>query len=228
MFVSAIPRYFNEVHGLDLPPNQKDYCAIYTYVATIMILCSTWFIVSMTFERFYSIVRPHKAASFNTVKKAKITIVVIFILSILYHIPYFFLFTNEGKICVVYYPTVLLQIYYWMSFVMAYALPSVLLISMNSVIIHTLRKRSNFLISKTEGEGHTEGQGNVSRRAIKQSEKQIYIMLLLVAFSFLTLTTPVYVWLLFINFYQTPPRTTTPQIICSVKLPWRHCTRTTP
>ena len=157
----------------------------------------------MTFERFYSIIRPHKAASFNTVKRARNTIATIVIFSILYHIPYSFIVTNAGKICVAYYPTVLLQIYYWMSFVMAYVLPSVLLISMNSVIIHTLRKRSNLLISKTEGEGRNEGQVEGSKRSIKQSEKQIYIMLLLVAFSFLILTTPVYVWLLFINFNQS-------------------------
>ena len=38
-------------------------------------LCSTYLLIAMTFERFYSIIRPHKAASFNTVMKAKIIIV---------------------------------------------------------------------------------------------------------------------------------------------------------
>ena len=35
----------------------------------------------MTFERFYSIIRPHKAASFNTVKRTKITILIIVIVT---------------------------------------------------------------------------------------------------------------------------------------------------
>ena len=44
----------------------------------------------MTFDKFYSIIRPHKAASFNTVKR-EITIIFIVIFSFLYNIPHLFL-----------------------------------------------------------------------------------------------------------------------------------------
>ena len=43
----------------------------------------------MTFERLYSIVWPHKAASFNTVKRAEITLLCCSIFGILYDIPHY-------------------------------------------------------------------------------------------------------------------------------------------
>ena len=89
-YFTAIPRYFNEVFDVDMFPNQKIYCRIYIATLSIMIRCSTLFIVAMTFERFYSI-RPHKVASFNTTKRAKIAISCMVIFCILYRIPYFFI-----------------------------------------------------------------------------------------------------------------------------------------
>ena len=65
-------------------------------------MASTLFIMAMTFERCYSIIRPHKAASFNTVRKAKIIIVCIIIFSILYNIPNLFFSTDVGTRCEVY------------------------------------------------------------------------------------------------------------------------------
>ena len=59
-------------------------------------MSSSFFILSMTFERFYSIIRPHKATSFNTVKKAKGTILCIVIFIMIFNIPRIFLGKMEG------------------------------------------------------------------------------------------------------------------------------------
>ena len=56
----------------------------------------------MTFDRFYSIIRPHKAASFNTVKRAKIIIASIVISSIVYNTPHLYLSSNDGPECLPY------------------------------------------------------------------------------------------------------------------------------
>ena len=97
------------------------------------------------------------------------------------------------KYSLIQYTTVCLQIYYWISFLMSYAVSFVLLLAMNSVIIQTLRQRSTFVRSDGQGQG----------TKLKNPDKQIYIMLLLVTFSFFKiLTTPVYVSLLFVTFYQ--------------------------
>ena len=60
-------------------------------LAGVASLSSTGFILAMTFERFYSIIRPHKTASFNTFKRAQITIACIILLSILFDVPHVFM-----------------------------------------------------------------------------------------------------------------------------------------
>ena len=66
---------------------------------------------------------------------------------------------------------------------------------MNSVIINTLCNRSNLMVS----EGHSEGRGQGQASKMKNSERQIYTMLLLVTFGFLVLTSPMYIMTLYVN-----------------------------
>ena len=70
-----------------MPNNNFWYCSIGVFAALTSTMCSNLFIVSMTFQRFYGIVQPHKAASFNTVRKAKIIIACIVIFSFMYRFP---------------------------------------------------------------------------------------------------------------------------------------------
>ena len=59
------------------------------------------------------------------------------------------------------------------------------------------------------GQGQIQGQApgqaktEFSNTKMKQSEKQIYVMLLFVTFAFLILTTPFYVWAFLRNFYKS-------------------------
>ena len=74
----------------------------------------------MTFERFYSIIKPHKAAAFNTVKRAKLTILSCIILSVIYNSPHAFITSDESGQCVPYGKAMNLligQIYNWLSYV---------------------------------------------------------------------------------------------------------------
>ena len=82
----------------------------------------------MTFERFYSIIRPHQAASFNTVKRAKIAIVCIVIFSLVYNLPHGFLTMDFGRQCVAYVDaldTIAGQFHYWLSVVLQFVIPFV-------------------------------------------------------------------------------------------------------
>ena len=92
--------YLNQVHKIGMPPNFSWHCKIGSFILLTATLCSTAFTLSMTFERFYSIIKPHKAAFFNTVKRAKITIIIIVIFSNLYHIPHLFIKSDAGLYCV--------------------------------------------------------------------------------------------------------------------------------
>ena len=105
----------------------------------------------MTFDHFYSIIRPHKATSFNTVKRAKITIVCIVIFSVLYNIPHLYTTAQNGKSCIPFgnaMTSVPGQFYVWFSFVFKFGILFVLLLTMNSFIIHTLHIRSKFMRSE--------------------------------------------------------------------------------
>ena len=165
-------------------------------------MCSTFFILSMTFERFYSIIRPHKAASFNTVKRAKITIISVVIFSITYNFPAWFVTGQSGQSrnCVPYAHAMSSlhgQIYYWSSNVLSYFLPFVLLLVMNTVIINTLSKRSkSSKITRSRGQG--QGEAEVHAQKAKNSETQIFVILLLVTFAFLILSSPTYIFIFLI------------------------------
>ena len=154
-------------------------------------------ILAMTFDRFYGIIKPHKVSSFNTVKRAKITSVCIILFGIIYNFPHIFFTLDVGNSCVPYGKTIGFtygQVYYWLSFVVNYMFPFVALLVMNSFIIHTIRNRKNLAAGQS-------GQHQ------KSSDSQIFIILLLVTFSFLLLTTPAYMLFLFnmiIDFNQSP------------------------
>ena len=187
--------------------NPLVYCSMTLAVLFSATLCSTLLILSMTFDRFYSIIRPHKAASFNTVKRAKITIICIFTFSLIFNIPHWFTTLNVEWFCLPYGNEIIMaksysQVYYWASFVLQFVFPFVSLLIMNSFIIHTLRNRTKrFKIQ----EPNNNGQGQDSR--MKSSEKQVFAILLLVTFGFLILSTPMYVYFtlnLFINFTASP------------------------
>ena len=86
--------------------------------------------------------------------------------------------------------------YHWLTEVFIFILPSVSLLTMNSVIIHTLRKRSKLNILGSTSQNETDGE-NVRN---KHSDKQIVTMLLLVTFVFLTLNLPVRCLVFYVNF----------------------------
>ena len=74
---------------------------------------------------------------------------------------------------------------------------------MNSVIIHKLRTRSIL----TEKESKKSGRADTLPR--KNSDNQIFIMLLLVTFGFLVLVTPAYILFLYVILvdFQVSPQT---------------------
>ena len=167
----------------------------------------------MTFERFYSIIRPLKAASFNTVKRARIIIACVFVSCFSYCIPFLFITGTNGRTCV---PnrfasvSLLGELYHWLSQIVLFIFPFLSLLIMNSSIIHILRQRSKQKILGSSPEGQTESQ----RLKIKYSEKQIITMLLLVIFTFLILNIPTRTLVIYLTFYAS----NTPQYYAGLHL----------
>ena len=183
-----------------MPPNQLGYCIISLFITTFAVLCSTYLLITMTFERLCSIIWPLKAASFNTVKRARIIISCVFVICFTYCIPFLFITGNRGKICI---PnkfasvTLLGEFYYWLTQIFIFIIPFSSLLTMNSIIIYTLRKRSKLNISEYQGQGQSGGQ----TLKIKHSEKQIFTILLLVTFTYLILNFSMIPLNFFRNFY---------------------------
>ena len=182
-----------------MQPDQFHHCAVIIAITLAAVLCSTLLIVTMTFERLYSIIMPHRAASFNTVKRARAIILSIIVFSIIFNVPHLFTSTNFGQLCVSFgsgSERTGVKIYYWLTFIIPVFIPFILLLAMNSVIIHTLRTRFNFS-TKTLAD---QGQSKITKT--QQSDQQIFILLLLVTFTFLILNTPVNVMIFYINYVK--------------------------
>ena len=170
---------------LDFYPNQFTFCTLQITLNLTSNLCSTLFILNMTFDRFYGIIMPHKAASFNTIKRAKIIIICSIIFSIAYNTPHLFISSEQGGQCVPYGKAMTAlagRIYYWLSYCTNFVLPFILLLIMNSFIIHTIRNRTKRNMSNNQNPSH---------------DKQVFAILLLVTFGFLILVTPVYLFFLY-------------------------------
>ena len=198
-------------HEVSMPSHHLWHCTLATSVIWTATLCSTLLILNMTFERFYGIIKPHKAALFKTVKRAKATILSIILIGTLYNIPHV---TDHYDLQCIPYVKVMHKIYgqfyYWFTIVVTYFVPSILLLLMNCLIIHTLRRRSNFKVTRSEGQGHTEGQSS----KITSTERQIYIMLLLVSFGFLIFTIPGYALIFYVILWIIKlPQSLTPDFI---------------
>ena len=191
-FIAGFIAYLAMEHGLYVPPGAKWLCRVKPCILFISFLCSTLFILSMTFDRFYIIIMPHKAALFNTVKRAKFTVACITIVSILYNLPHLFLSSHVNWECVPFgnaKGSLFGEFYYWLSVVVQFALPFVLLLIMNSIIIHKIRNR--FVSFK-------EKSRDANKSSPKNSELQVFAILLLVTFAFLILSTPAYLFFLFV------------------------------
>ena len=202
-FVLGLIRYLNGVHNIPMPPSQLWHCKISIYFLMTGALISSLLVVSMTFDRLYGIIRPHKAASFNTVKRAKITSLCIASFCFLYDVPLMFVSTYDGGQCVPFGSStdwIYTEVYYWFNNVTNFTFPFLSLLIMNSVIIHKLRKRAQrFKVSRSNPRSKSKME---DESVVKNSETQIYVLLLLVTFSFLILMTPGYGLFFFINFYD--------------------------
>ena len=209
LFVLGLVTYLAHQHNGYIPPGQYWYCAIQMVFLFSSFLCSTLLIVSMTFDRFYSIIRPHKAASFNTIKRAKVFIISPVIFCFIFNLPHLFLSSHENWQCLPYGQATEVSyglFYYWLSLVVNYALPFVLLLSMNSVVIHKIRNRG-IVTNSPECGNHLQSMIQDKKFKSKNSENQMCLILLMVSFGFLILTTPAYLlffFIMFVDFLKTP------------------------
>ncbi len=206
--VSGIEVYLVTVHTVYSPPGPEGYCKRATFVLFSAVQCSAYIIISMTFERFYSVLRPHKAAAFNTMKRAKVSLVLITFVSIIMNVPHIFTGTVSEWQCVPYGKVIgkwYGELYYWTSFCVNFVVPFVFLMIMNLYIIFAICRRATLFQRKSES--NNNGNTIAATSQVKNTEMQAVVTLLAVSFVFLLFTTPTYMLflcVLVVDFTSTP------------------------
>ena len=155
-------------------------------------------IVAMTFDKFFAIRFPHKSASFNTPRRAKIVVAIIVVVSVIFNLPHFFVTLLIDETCMPYARQgVWNQIFMFASFLINTVGVFVALIIMNGFIISAVRGRKKLLQNMGESEKSSESKHQ------RSTERQITIMLLLVSFLYLILIGPGCIH--FVNWLIVPP-----------------------
>ena len=78
-----------------------------------------------------------------------------------YYTPFWFISDNVGRYCIYnknFVHSIYGSVYSWLTISKNFALPFVSLMGMNTVIIHTLRKRSQWVVSRPQGHGQSQDQ----------------------------------------------------------------------
>ena len=159
----------------------------------------------MTMDKYIAIKWPHKAATYSIPKRAKITVIGIYICSVTYNIPNIFMSNLIGNECLAYVTGgVVAKVYSWLTFVVNAVIPFVLLIYMNTVIIQKVRQSRKKFGNKEsvfDRKGNDENYANKRReKSMKNAENQLTIMLLFVSTLFLILMIPGYFRFLYLSF----------------------------
>ena len=178
-------------------------CGIASFIGFIAVQNSTFQVLAMTIDKYIAIKWPHKAATYSTPKRAKITVVILSFSVVLYNIPHIFTTKLTGDICLGYaVEGVVTKVYSWFTFVINALIPFVSLIYMNYVIIKKVRE-SHQMFGANEVNKQCECDDRVvqkRQKTMKNTETQLTTMLLLVTTLFLILMIPTYIRFLYTAF----------------------------
>ena len=200
-------------------------CQVIASIVNITLQNATHQVLAMTMDKFIAIKWPHKAATYSTPRRAKFTVIIIYLCVITYNIPYVFMANLVGKECMGYSRGgVITKVYSWLTIVVNALIPFALLIYMNGMIVKKVRQsremfggNDSAVVNNSKGQGQFKGQSdsNVRRQKVmKSAESQLTVMLLMVTTLFLILMIPTYIRFLYVTFLSVD----TPSQYASVKL----------
>ncbi len=198
-------------------------CRLAAFAVMYALQSSTFQVLVMTMDKYVAIRWPHKAATYSTPRRAKITIVCVFICAVIFNIPHVYISRTEGKQCIGYaVGGVITKIYSWLTIIVNAVIPFTLLFHMNYVIIQKVKSSHQAFgnqtqnvfgevnqtsrSSDTKDQGRSGQEGPKSQRsknkqkAMKSVESQLTVMLLLVTTLFLILMIPTYIRFMFTTF----------------------------
>ena len=141
-----------EVHGWN-----SVECKFVAFGALFALQNCTFLIVAMTVDKYIAVKWPHRAATYSTPGRARITATCVYLCVFMYNIPHFFLSGMIGDQCIAFAISGLItRIYSWLSFVVNAIIPFSLLIHMNHVIVKTVRASRKMF--RSNGNNTREGE----------------------------------------------------------------------
>ena len=216
-----------EVIQLDIPYDTHSLlCSVVWPIGGISALSGTYIIIAMTFDRLIAVKWPLKSLTWCTLKRARITVLCLILFATLVKLPYVWI-TKPVPKCLAFQVegTPLLQAYYWINLSASSYVPFTILLVLNVLIIQALQKRRNYFpedrstinqsdVTSTRITSSAES-GTTSRNETVKFDKKAKVtksltrMLMLIAFSFLIITIPYYLFyliFLFISPFTSPKR----------------------
>ena len=185
------------VTSLQLYERHPIECKTKVFVALMSLQNSTFQVLAMTIDKYIAIKWPHEAATYSTPKRAKNIVMAIWVFVIIYNIPHTLLTGVIERSCIAYSIVgVITKLYSWLTFVINAIIPFTLLISMNYVIVKTVRGSRKMFVNKDKPspeEANQDVNKQVATRrqkTMKSAESQFTKMLLLVTTLFLILLFP--------------------------------------
>ena len=127
-------------------------CKLSAYLHNFCLQCATYQVLSMTLDKYVAIKWPHRAATYNTPNRAKVITSGVFIFTLSYNIPLFFVGGLLGGQCVSYVVGgTITKVFSWITFIINGFIPLSMLIYMNGVIVQTVRESRNMFRSTPTG-----------------------------------------------------------------------------
>ena len=192
--------------GLKIQGWHNLQCKLAAVLVLYALQNTTLQIVAMTIDKYIAIKWPHMAAAYSTPRRAKLIIAGLSVFALIYNSPHFLLtLVVEGQCFTYAVESPMTKMYSWFSFVLNAVFPFTILIYMNCVIVKTVQQSRKMFGNKNRSTttGTTTNQGMETRQTtMKNAEKQLTIMLLLVTTLFLILLCPTYIRFIYVAFVK--------------------------
>ena len=122
-------------------------CKIASFWVLLGVQNSTSQVIAMTFDKYIAIKWPHKAATYSTPRRAKITTIAVWICVFIYNLPHLFLTKMVGNVCIGYaIGGVITKVYSWMTFSLNALLAFTVLIYVYGVVAAFITIMFNVLV----------------------------------------------------------------------------------
>ena len=197
LMMDAFPVWLRNISGLYLDAYNDVSCKVYHYLTTVVTSSPGWTILVVTFERYIAIAKPHRVKSMCTKKKTGITLMVILFCLFLLNIPTpidmvshtEIIFDQDEVHFEVSKECAVVNIdFVWVDTTVRCLIPFAAMLLSDLCIVYSLYKFNQ------------RRQEIVSDESAKKDEEELRnmtLMLLLASFTYLLLTLPYMIYILF-------------------------------